>query len=395
MRRWTAVPMLAAAALLAALQDAPLPAAQKDRDDNPPTEETFVTADGVQLYGKFHKNLKGDGSAPVVVLLYPPSPGPSAERSMDKESGDWKGLARRLTREGYNVFQFDWRGHGKSTVIKEPAKFWDVTGQKNTITGPMNDKYVKDSPRAKRPNKRDLTVKDIRNMSRYLPVLIEDLAAVRCYLDLKNDDNQLNSGSVYVIGAGDAAALGMFWIRAEFARPAVYPSQNQLGVGVPRYEYVPQPLLGNIGTRAGETMAAGVWLSPTLPPVISRQAVREWVATAPEMRDTRMLFVYGEKDEAAKAWSDFLWKEALVGDPRAAKVAGVEPLDPKKTAFPIDKTGLKGGFLLGHNAELKVEDTIVKELNDIKEKRAKQPHKTRGYTDPYYINPISFGVPMH
>jgi len=392
MRRWTAVPLLLAAAALATLQDVPLPTAAAQKDDNPPTEETFLTADGLQLHGKFHKSLRGEASSPVVVLLYPPATDRTVERTMDSKSGDWKGLARRLTKEGFNVFQFDWRGHGKSTVIKEPAKFWDTTGTRNSITGPANNKHIKDSAKAKKPNKRDLTLKDVTNLPAYMPVLVEDLAAVRCHLDTKNDNNELNSSSVYVIGAGDAAVLGMFWIRSEFARPAVYPSQNQLGMGIPRYEYVPQPLLGNIGTRAGETIAGAVWLSPTQPRAISRAVVREWVASAPEMRDTRTLFIWGERDDAARAQADFLWKEALLGDPRAAKIAGVEPLDPKKTLFQIDKTELKGGFLLGDNAKLKTEDIIVKELNDIKEKRAKQPHKTRGYSDPYFINPTSFGV---
>ena len=72
-----------------------------------PVEETFLTADGVQLHGLFTKSTKNSGTDPVVILLYPPG----KDNTMAK--GDWKGLATLLSKQGYNVFQFDWRGHGK------------------------------------------------------------------------------------------------------------------------------------------------------------------------------------------------------------------------------------------------------------------------------------------
>ena len=82
-----------------------------------PDEESFLTADGIQLHGLFHRSLKNPGSDPVVILLYPPG----KDNSMLK--GDWSGLANRLTKEGYNVFRFDWRGHGKSFDIKD-SEYW-------------------------------------------------------------------------------------------------------------------------------------------------------------------------------------------------------------------------------------------------------------------------------
>src|SRR5438874_7898507 len=115
MRRWMAVPLVLAAAVgLTSLQASRVSA----QPAVAPTEETFFTADGVQLHGLFHATSKNANTAPVVILLYPPGP----DRDMTK--GDWPALAKRLNDEGYHVFRFDWRGHGKSTTIKDKQKFW-------------------------------------------------------------------------------------------------------------------------------------------------------------------------------------------------------------------------------------------------------------------------------
>src|SRR4051812_36796203 len=112
MRRWMTAPVFFAAALgLASWTETPAAQAQP-KVVNPPTEETIRTADGMKLKGLFHasKTPKGGkvGSAPVVLFLYPPG----ADRSMTK--GDWESLANTLNAEGFHVFRFDWRFHGKS-----------------------------------------------------------------------------------------------------------------------------------------------------------------------------------------------------------------------------------------------------------------------------------------
>src|SRR5262245_30941765 len=145
MRRWMAAPLLFAAAIgLTVSRNEPVVA-----QPPAPEEESFLTADGVQLKGLFHATSKKPASAPVVILLYPPG----ADRDMTK--GDWGALADKLTVEGYHVFRFDWRGHGKSTDIKDPTKFWD-----NSFTGPYNNRYIKGGP-PKKPLKIDFTIKDI------------------------------------------------------------------------------------------------------------------------------------------------------------------------------------------------------------------------------------------
>src|SRR5947209_9228847 len=114
MRRWMTAPLVFATAVGLASLGAPPVAAQPPG----PTAETFRTADGMELHGLFHATQKDPAKAPVVVFLYPPGP----DRDMTK--GDWGSLAKALNNEGYHVFQFDWRGHGKSTAIKDTQKFW-------------------------------------------------------------------------------------------------------------------------------------------------------------------------------------------------------------------------------------------------------------------------------
>lgn len=63
-----------------------------------PVEETFLTADGVQLHGLYTSSTKNSGTDAVVILLYPPG------KDNTMATGDWKGLATRVSKEGYNVF---------------------------------------------------------------------------------------------------------------------------------------------------------------------------------------------------------------------------------------------------------------------------------------------------
>src|SRR5262245_11585943 len=139
MRRWLVLsPVLFA--ILAAIALSPAAPRALALQPTPPTEETFLTPDGVQLHGLFHKSQVNPGNDPVVIILYPPGKG------NDMTKGDWKGLANRLTKQGYNVFQFDWRAHGKSTDIKDTNRFWAIptpnNPNPNPFSGPWNLKYI-------------------------------------------------------------------------------------------------------------------------------------------------------------------------------------------------------------------------------------------------------------
>jgi len=419
MRRWLAVPLFAAIAALTSLHEfalTPAAFAQKGKDakDKDTSDlEPFLTADGVELQGRFHRATAA-AKGPIVVLLYPPG----GERTMDNQSGEWKALTKRLNEAGYHVFRFDWRGHGKSQTIREPDRFWDLTGTKNQWTGALNHKYIKDTPGAKtkKPFKRDLSVKDISLMkdnpsnSLYMPVLAEDLAAVRLHLDKKNDDSEkgVSSSSIYVIAAGDAVALAMLWVRTEWDRPAVVPKPNHyVGFNVTDYTYVPQALAGTEYERAGESIAGAIWLSPSLPRTIPPRAVENWIASAPRMRDGNpMMFIWGENDRDSKNLSKILFDKALVGDEKAAKTAGLKILPPldeasakasgsketKRSGYEVPKTALKGGDLLGDDAQRGTETRIIDKLNDMERERGKRPRRTTGFETRYFINLGHYGV---
>lgn len=339
----------------------------------------------MQLKGLFHAATKpgvNASTAPVVVLLYPPGP----DRDMTK--GDWAGLAKRLNEEGFHVFRFDWRGHGKSTEIKDTKRFWDNP----FLNGPgnFNTLYIRGGP-PKRPIKDDLFFKDLTNATKYMPAYLNDLAAVRVHLDTKNDAKALNTSSIYLIGAGDATALGLGWMTAEWQRPSVMPAQGALGFGVPGYEFVPQPV-GGVFTEGGQDIAGAVWLSASRPTSISEQTAKGWISKiAPKLRENNpMLFLYADKDEAGKKGSSFYYKDVLVANP--PKNAMINPLDQtflKEVKGGNQASGVK---LLGDNKTLGTEDTIVKFLEAIQKERAKLPSRVRNYAIPYYIKTNEYGL---
>src|SRR5258708_38977568 len=83
----------------------------------------------------------------------------------------------------------------------------------------------------------------------YLPCLVNDIVAARYDLDNRNDNGQCNMSNIIVIGAEDGAALGLFWMATEFARPAVYQKKNFFRIDP-----------GNT-TPAADDLAGAIWLS--------------------------------------------------------------------------------------------------------------------------------------
>lgn len=386
MRRWMAAPLVFVTAVGLTSLEAPRAAAQPSG----PVAETFRTADGMELHGLFHPTAKNPNAAPVVLFLYPPGP----DRDMTK--GDWGALAKRLNDEGYHVFQFDWRGHGKSTAIKDKERFW-----KNPFLntpGPNFNGFIRGGGATKVPLKNDLSVKDLgTNANRYLPAYLNDLAAVRLYLDTKNDNKELNTSSIYLVGAGDTAGLGMAWLTAEWKRPAVAPSVNQLGLGAAGYEFIPQPLRGDF-TEAGTDFGGAVWLTATKPTSMPASLVQKWISNpimAPKIRENNpMLFLYAEKDTAGamsgKKQGEFFFNEVLVAEPK--KGSPLEKLDQTYIREVKGGEQLQGIKLLGQNAALKTEDTIVQYLAALQKVRQKIPSKARKYETPYFIDVRSFGL---
>ena len=113
MRRWLAASIVLFAAIgLSTLnttgqdQEGQEEELNKNDDQLPkPEEESFFTADGLQLRGLFHVSLgeKRPGSFTRGGFSYAPGAGGRADMS---EAG-WAALAHALNTEGYNVFRFD------------------------------------------------------------------------------------------------------------------------------------------------------------------------------------------------------------------------------------------------------------------------------------------------
>ena len=59
--------------------------------------------------------------------------------------------------------------------------------------------FMRGPPRL--PIKNDINHKDLINPVRYAPAYLLDLAAVRLYLDIKNDKGDLNASSIFIVGA--------------------------------------------------------------------------------------------------------------------------------------------------------------------------------------------------
>lgn len=397
MRCWMAGPLLfaAAAALFTSLDSRPVQAQTKPL---PPDEETFLTADGIQLHGLFHKSAKSPGTDPVVIMMYPPG----KDNNMLK--GDWGGMADRLTGAGFNVFRFDWRGHGKSTDIKNTDKFWGnpLAGiqDPNPFTGPWNRHFIAGAN--KKPVKADFYYKDLgQNAAGYLPVYLTDIAAVRAHLDTKNDTGDVNTSSIYLIGSETAATLGFGWLATEWNRPAFSPTPNQLGAAG-RYMFVPQPLNDRGFDTGGSDISGAIWLSASRPASISLPVVRGFVTgilpnggrmplSPTNMRDNNpMLFLYGAGDKKGEKEANSFFNEILVA--KGDMKNGVKPLEDTFIR-PVSKGGMLSGVnLLGNVDELGTETTIMNFMSRIQKDRKQITRKARGYTGPYFIRLDSFGL---
>lgn len=198
----------------------------------------IVTADGVKLHAVFYASDKKNPA--TVIMLHP------IGESKSSKGQDWKNLAESLQKANYSVIMFDFRGHGESTAIDNPQLFW---------TKPTNAANVKVK------NKKDETidVKDYLKSPAYLPNLCNDIAAVRSYLDIRNDNSKdCNTSSLIVIGAESGATLGSIWMNSEWHR---YKYTPPMGIVTPS-------IFPNLVARTseGKDIIAAVFLSvqPTL-----------------------------------------------------------------------------------------------------------------------------------
>jgi hypothetical protein len=222
----------------------------------------FTTADEAELHGTFYS---GTRRSPVVMLVH--------AIGKKHSSRDWDRLPAYLHDKGYAVLAFDLRGHGRSRAV-EPSVFW-------SSRYPANRRYVRG------PHGDEITVNDFD--PRYLPVLVNDLAAAKAFLDRKNDQGECNSSNLVIIGAEDGATLGALWLNSEWYRhrlvPAAFPGIS------PQID----------ASAEGNNVLCGLWLSIS-PRLGNRSVPLSALLDLPgRQKKVPMVFMHAAEDDKGKA----------------------------------------------------------------------------------------------
>ncbi|HZT80344.1 MAG TPA: alpha/beta fold hydrolase [Gemmataceae bacterium] len=277
---------------------------------------TFETADGVRLSGTFYASSSpkvNASEAPAVLLLH--------ELEGNSNEAGWEELATELSKRGFAVLAFDFRGHGNSTTISDLNAFWSKVENRQSIPG-----FIGSLPPASQ-KKDTISFKDFKGRTQYYPVLVNDILAARMYLDKQNDAGQCNSANIFIIGAKDGATLGAMWAVSEQYR---YPARRQFPGGPLQREQ----------TAEGKNIAGCIWLSANGYVGSRRMSTSSHLRVLGKDKKIPMVFVYGEKDLAAKQFADSA-KQSAMGDDAITKKFTV--------ALPV-KGGtekLRGRLLLG------------------------------------------------
>ena len=289
-----------------------------------PEKVRFNTVDGVIIQGSYYASKKR--KAPVVVLLH--------ALGEDSHKKEWTSLAEGLQKVGLNVLTFDFRGHGQSKEVDSDV-FWAVAVNQNLGkgTGEMKDLI------------------EFKNFDQlYYPILANDIAAAKAYLDrTKNDDGSCNTSNVILIGAETGATLGATWMTSEWYRYKHNPAVN-VG-GFPKADSRPQ----------GMDIICGIWLS--ISPTLGTRKIRlDTLLDMPVKRfATPMVFMFSEGDPAGKAVGRTCEK--------ALKVQG-----SKKHRF-VTAVELKDNKLTGSNLlqpSLGTEKAIVEYLEEVIDARGNE-----------------------
>jgi len=214
------------------------------------------------------------------------------------------------------VLAFDFRGHGASTEVGDG--FWRFRDNQSLVKG-----FQRGKPRG------TIDVKDFN--PRYVPFLVNDIAAARNFLEKKNDAGECNLSDLVLIGAEDGAALGALWLASECHRYRVLPGFPQRLTNKPESKDV-------IGC---------VWLSTSasLGGTNFSNQLRGWLLKAGRDQKVAMAFVYGKEDSAGDRQALSLVQSIKPRYKRDAKMAAQD--EPKYTTdFGVDKSKLVGAKLL-------------------------------------------------
>lgn len=342
-------------------------------------EKAFKSIDGVKLQGLFYKTLNPKGKdAPTVLVLH--------GYGQKTDDAAWDDTAKTLA-ANYNVFRFDFRGHGKSTDI-DPTEFW--------LDKYPNKKYVRIKPPLSTVTKNTIKWDDFQ--LGYYPALVQDLAAARHELDRMNDANLINSSMIYILASGDMTHLTLFFIASEWQREKKKPGDILLH---PRFHFVsPNRPLTEGFDPAGQDYAGCAFLGPNRHQFMGNVMTNLDMKTiiynprtqAVKLRtETPMVFLSGAKNTKDTSTATSLLNEVLMVNARVAP-NGVEIAKPDLIFnVKIDNTALSGVKLLGNN--LGTETQLEKFIKDISEKERKAKTWTaREWDKPLLIDVMAYGA---
>ncbi len=328
---------------------------------------SFKSVDGVKLSGVFYKAM--DGAKPVVLMLH--------DYKANPNDVVWEDTAKLCLAKGFNVLRFDFRGHGKSTEVIA-GDFWVRNENRNFITG---------GTAANVATKTAIKAADFRPA--YFPMLVQDIAAARNYLDQLNDSGTVNTSTIYLLGAGDAAGLGFLFMASEWSRERIKPN-----VGVPAQYVSPRRALFPSAEPAGPDIGGAIWLGPTRNQAMPLATMKEWCLTPAtiELRSqTRMLFLHGDKEPKSTAFAKELYSGVLLIDKKVT-LTGMSLTKPEFISYVRDIKGSSAGGtkLLGNN--LGTENLISVFLKDIDKDRSAKTRKNRDWDKPLWINVTDYGL---
>ena len=283
----------------------------------------ITTVDGVKLRGNFYPSAKKN--APVVIMLHPIGEGKSSRVQ------DWKKLAETLQKKGYSVVTFDFRGHGESTTIDVPGDFDLHPANKNNIK--TKDRTV-------------IEVKDYIKSIAYMPILVNDIAAVRAYLDRKNDEGACSTSNIFVLGAESGGTLGTIWMNSEWNR----------------YRFTPPTMFGKPPVAEKSSEGHGIIGAAflTLQPTIGSRTfnVSNILKKACLDHATAAVFFCGEEDTKMRDFAKNVEKFVKLKKSKKHELIGVTELETNLVGVKLLKTGL--------------DEYIVKYFDDVVGKRANE-----------------------
>lgn len=233
--------------------------------DKPPVklpaaeEVEIATLDAMMLNGKFYPGTKGKNS-PCAIVLH--------DLGVTRPLDGYHDLAQALQKQGLAVLLFEFRGHGGSRTV--PGLFWT---------------FAENRPLLKKGIKGQETINYREFPAAYQTYLANDIAAARRYLDQRNDQEEVNSSNLIVIGSGKAATLGALWLATECHRVEAPGGVLNLKNAEPE----------------GKNVLGTVWLS--IDPTVGNKVVSipNLLQVTNKTNKIPTLFVYGKDDTTGSA----------------------------------------------------------------------------------------------